>query len=71
MVDDDEDDCLLIVDVLKESCVFNNFFCVEDGVEFLEFLCYEGCYIDIDKYFCFSFILFDLNMLRKDGREVF
>lgn len=70
MVDDDEDDCLFMVDVFKESCVLNNLFCVEDGVELLEFFWYEGKYIDFVMVLWFSFILFDLNMLRKDGREV-
>ncbi len=38
MADDDEDDRLLTVDALQESRVLNNLFCVEDGVELLEFL---------------------------------
>ena len=38
MADDDEDDRLLTIDALKESRVLNNLFCVEDGVELLEFL---------------------------------
>ena len=69
MADDDEDDRLLTVDALKESRVLNNLFCVEDGVELLEFLRHEGRYTDTDKYPRPSLILLDLNMPRKDGRE--
>ena len=46
MADDDEDDRLLTVDALAESRVLNNLFCVEDGVELLEFLRHEGKYTD-------------------------
>ena len=46
MADDDEDDRLLTVDALNESRVLNNLFCVEDGVELLEFLRHEGKYTD-------------------------
>jgi CheY-like chemotaxis protein len=69
MADDDEDDRLLTVDALKESRVLNNLFCVEDGVELLEFLRHEGKYEDAEQYPRPSLILLDLNMPRKDGRE--
>ncbi|MBO7922949.1 response regulator [Alteromonas sp. K632G] len=69
MADDDEDDRLLTVDALKESRVLNNLFCVEDGVELLEFLRHEGKYTDASKAPRPSLILLDLNMPRKDGRE--
>ncbi|MCB4435833.1 response regulator [Alteromonas sp. McT4-15] len=69
MADDDEDDRLLTVDALKESRVLNNLFCVEDGVELLEFLRHEGKYTDPAAAPRPSLILLDLNMPRKDGRE--
>ena len=69
MADDDEDDRLLTVDALQESRVLNNLFCVEDGVELLEFLRHEGKYSDPASAPRPSLILLDLNMPRKDGRE--
>ena len=69
MADDDEDDRLLTVDALAESRVLNNLFCVEDGVELLEFMRHEGKYTDPASAPRPSLILLDLNMPRKDGRE--
>lgn len=69
MADDDEDDRLLTVDALKESRVLNNLYCVEDGVELLEFLRREGKYSNPEDAPRPSLILLDLNMPRKDGRE--
>lgn len=69
MADDDEDDRLLTLDALKESRVLNNLYCVEDGVELLEFLRREGKYSDPKDSPRPSLILLDLNMPRKDGRE--
>ena len=69
MADDDEDDRLLTIDALKESRVLNNLFCVEDGVELLEYLRREGKYADPKDSPRPSLILLDLNMPRKDGRE--
>lgn len=69
MADDDEDDRLLTLDALKESRVLNNLYCVEDGVELLEFLRREGKYSDPSDSPRPSLILLDLNMPRMDGRE--
>ncbi|MCW8090281.1 response regulator [Alteromonas sp. ASW11-130] len=69
MADDDEDDRLLTIDALKESRVLNNLYCVEDGVELLEYLRREGKYSDPKDSPRPSLILLDLNMPRKDGRE--
>ena len=65
MADDDEDDRLLTIDALKESRVLNNLFCVEDGVELLEFLRHEGKYTDPASAPRPSLILLDLNMQEK------
>ncbi|AWB59328.1 MAG: two-component system response regulator [Oleiphilaceae bacterium] len=69
MADDDEDDRLLTQDALQESRVRNNLYCVEDGVELLEYLRREGKYADPATSPRPGLILLDLNMPRKDGRE--
>ena len=69
MGDDDEDDRLLTQDALAESRVLNTLYCVEDGVELLEYLRREGEYQDKAKSPRPDLILLDLNMPRKDGRE--
>lgn len=69
MADDDEDDRLLARDALQESRVLNNFICVEDGVELMEYLRQEGRFADSVSYPRPSLILLDLNMPRMDGRE--
>lgn len=69
MADDDEDDRLLTQDALQESRVRNTLYCVEDGVELLEYLKREGKYADPESSPRPGLILLDLNMPRKDGRE--
>lgn len=69
MADDDEDDRLLTRDALTESRVLNRLFCVEDGVELLQYLRREDKYEDKDLYPRPGLILLDLNMPRMDGRE--
>jgi two-component system response regulator len=69
MADDDEDDRLLTKDALLESRVRNNLYCVEDGVELLEYLRREGKFSDPATSPRPGLILLDLNMPRKDGRE--
>jgi len=69
MADDDEDDRMLTQDALTESRVRNTLYCVEDGVELLEYLRRQGKYADKTKSPRPGLILLDLNMPRKDGRE--
>lgn len=69
MADDDEDDRLLTQDALRESRVLNSLYCVEDGVELLEYLRKEGKYANGTACPRPSLILLDLNMPRMDGRE--
>jgi len=69
MADDDEDDRILTQDALEESRVRNTLYCVEDGVELLEYLRREGKYADPVTSPRPGLILLDLNMPRKDGRE--
>jgi CheY-like chemotaxis protein len=69
MADDDEDDRLLTKEALTESRVLNLLYCVEDGVELLEYLRKKGKYANGDACPRPSLILLDLNMPRMDGRE--
>jgi two-component system, chemotaxis family, response regulator Rcp1 len=67
LVEDNEGDARLAKEALKESKVLNNVYHVPDGVEAMEFLRKEGKYADAPRP---HLILLDLNMPRKDGREV-
>ncbi|MGC8492990.1 MAG: response regulator [Syntrophobacteraceae bacterium] len=65
MADDDADDCMLAKEAFTESGARALFFCVEDGMELLDYLarlCASG------KNGLPALILLDLNMPRKDGR---
>ena len=66
MADDDEEDCMLTEDALRESRLKNPIYFVHDGVELMEYLHQEGAY---QKAAMPGLILLDLNMPRKDGRE--
>lgn len=66
MADDDEEDCMLTEDALRESRLNNPIYFVHDGEELLAFLRQEGKYQDAPRP---GLILLDLNMPRKDGRE--
>ncbi len=52
---------------MKDSKVNNELFITEDGVEAMEFLHWQGKYSDAPRP---DLILLDLNLPRKDGREV-
>lgn len=67
MVEDSSDDVELTLEALKEVKVRNALHVVEDGVEALAFLHREGVYADVPRP---DLILLDLNLPRKDGREV-
>ena len=67
IVEDNPADRRLAVEALKEGKVINRLYEVEDGVEALEFLRREGEYKDAPRP---DLILLDLNLPRKDGREV-
>lgn len=69
MADDDEDDRLLAHEALLESEAAYDIYFVKDGVELMEYLRHEGSYQNHPAPKP-GLILLDLNMPRKDGREV-
>jgi len=67
LVEDNPGDVRLTQEALKDSKLKNNLSIVVDGVEALAFLRKEGEYADAPVP---DIILLDLNLPRKDGREV-
>jgi PAS domain S-box-containing protein len=70
MVDDDDDDCMLARDAFQESKARGAIHCIEDGVELMDYLFRSGKYSGESEPPLPALILLDLNMPRKDGREV-
>ncbi len=67
LADDSVTDVMLAEEALEHAKVRNNLHVVKDGVEAIAFLRQEGQYADKPRP---DLILLDLNMPRKDGREV-
>jgi chemotaxis family two-component system response regulator Rcp1 len=67
MVEDNPGDVRLTQEALKEGKVRNNLHVAEDGVEAMALLRREGKYTDAPRP---DVILLDLNLPKKDGREV-
>ncbi len=67
LVEDNLGDARLTREALKEGKVYNNLHWVKDGVEALDFLRKRGKHKDAPKP---DIILLDLNLPKKDGREV-
>lgn len=70
MADDDDDDYVLTKKALRESKLINELYRVKDGEELFEYLRHEGEYAKDKVAPRPGIILLDLNMPRKDGREV-
>ena len=67
LVEDNPGDVRLTIEGLKEGKILNNLSVVSNGVEAMAFLRKEGQYSDVPRP---ELILLDLNLPRKDGREV-
>ena len=67
LVEDNPGDARLAVEALKESKVRNNLYHVEDGMSAMRFLYQEAEYAHAPHP---DLVLLDLNLPRKDGREV-
>jgi CheY-like chemotaxis protein len=67
LVEDNPGDERLTREALKEGKVYSNLYWVKDGVEAMEFLRRSGKYQGAPRP---DIILLDLNLPKKDGREV-
>lgn len=67
LVEDNPGDVRLTKEALKEGRINNKLHVVSDGVEALDFLYKKGQYKSVPRP---DLILLDLNLPRKDGREV-
>jgi two-component system response regulator len=67
LVEDSPSDAEFTAEALKEAKVRNHLSLVEDGVQAMEFLHRQGRYTQAPRP---DLIMLDLNLPRKDGREV-
>lgn len=67
LVEDDPGDALMTQEAFEHHKIRNTLHVVKDGVEALEFLRRQGQYENAPRP---GLILLDLNLPRKDGREV-
>lgn len=67
LVEDNSADARLIGEVFKDTNVENKIHIVKDGIEAMDFLNKKNSYSNVPKP---DIILLDLNLPRKDGREV-
>ena len=67
LVEDSPGDVRLTIEALKEAKIKNNLSVVQDGVDAMEFLQRKGSHKNAIRP---DLILLDLNLPRKDGREV-
>src|SRR5271170_554329 len=67
IVEDNPGDARLVREVMRDSKILNEIHWVADGVEALAFLRRQGKYSDAPRP---NLMFLDLNMPRKDGREV-
>ncbi len=67
LIEDSPTDAELCIEALRQAKVANHLHHVEDGVEAMQFLRREGQYAQAPRP---DLIMLDLNLPRKDGREV-
>ena len=67
LVDDNPADVRLTQEVFKDCRILNNLHVAKDGIEALDFLRKQGNFKDTPMP---DLILLDLNLPKKDGREV-
>lgn len=67
LVEDNPGDADLVLEVLEQSKIRNQVHIAEDGEEAMEILLRETEHIDASRP---DLILLDLNLPRKDGREI-
>lgn len=67
LVEDNPGDVRLTQEALKEGRVHNELAVVSDGVEAMAYIRQEGKYSDVGRP---DLVLLDLNLPKKDGREV-
>ncbi len=67
LVEDNPGDIRLTQEALKDNRLVNHLSVVKDGEEAMAFLRQEGKYVDAPRP---ELILLDLNLPKKDGREV-
>jgi CheY-like chemotaxis protein len=67
LVEDNPGDVMLTTEALEEAKLHINMSVVSDGMEALDFLYRRGRYAEAPRP---DLMLLDLNMPRKDGREV-
>jgi CheY-like chemotaxis protein len=67
LVEDNEGDARLAMEAMRESKIRNTLHHVRDGEEAMAFLRREGKFADAPRP---DLVLLDLNLPRKDGREV-
>ncbi|MBN1312242.1 MAG: response regulator [Anaerolineae bacterium] len=67
LVEDNPGDVRLTTEALKEAHVHNNLYVVEDGVKAMAYLRREDDFADALRP---DVILLDLNLPKKDGRQV-
>ena len=67
LVEDDPGDTLMVREALADNTVTNHLTCLTDGEQAIAYLRREGEYADAPRP---DLILLDLNLPRKDGRDV-
>lgn len=67
LVEDNPGDVRLTQEALREGKIHNNLYVVKDGLEAMEFLRRQGRHSGATRP---DLILLDLNLPKKDGREV-